>query len=135
MFESTTLPGKETFRVQDIDTQTMRFLETLPRVTVTPRPHDAYDITIPAGVEKKLVGSDPGENDTWLYRFPTGQVLGRGTEGMMMSASVWPTSENVWQASNAYEFAMACYAENIAAGLIPAGTPPPEKATFTNDEA
>jgi hypothetical protein len=128
MFNTETLAMPRQLEPFDINEQMLRFLESLPGVQIQPLDLDSYLIEIPQGVEAKQVGCDSnGDNNTWLFRFSPGQVLGHDTEGALPE-SVWPATEAHWNASTAFEFAQVCYETNLAAGLIPADTPPPDKA-------
>lgn len=75
------------------------------------------------------VDSSANGDETWLYRFDTGQVLGHDTENTMPE-SVWEACELHWKASTPFEFALVCWQMNLEAGHLPLNTPPPDPVDF-----
>jgi hypothetical protein len=131
MFSPFSLAEPRHLKPWRVDASTLQFLTAIPEVQVRPLPDEFYEVVIPAGVMAMWTTSDEGNgSDTWLYRFPSGQVLGHDTEGMKTPESVWPATESIWDSSTPFGFALACYHANIAAGRIPSDTPPPDPADY-----
>jgi hypothetical protein len=83
MFSPFSLAEPRHLKPWRVDASTLQFLTAIPEVQVRPLPDAFYEVVIPAGVLAMWTTSDEGNgSDTWLYRFPSGQVLGHDTEGV-----------------------------------------------------
>jgi hypothetical protein len=111
--------------VENINEQTMAFLQAIPGVTVTFRVAQRYVVSLSTPDTEWNVVIEPGGRRTWLFHYAAEQVLGCDTGGDLPT-QLWIATTAMWNAPSAFAFAMTRFQHEREMGWLPADAPPPD---------